>query len=75
MALFEVSDLAVTLHTGSRARGRQVVPAVRSFSFSVDRGQTLVFQGRVHSQLNSHAGQFALEPRRATPGDKGRGKK
>ncbi|TQR85473.1 ABC transporter ATP-binding protein [Mycobacterium hodleri] len=45
MALFEVSDLAVTLHTGSRARGRQVVPAVRSFSFSVDRGQTLAVVG------------------------------
>ncbi|MCV7424055.1 ABC transporter ATP-binding protein [Mycobacterium yunnanensis] len=45
MALFEVTDLAVTLHTGSRARGRQVVSAVRSFSFSVDRGQTLAIVG------------------------------
>jgi peptide/nickel transport system ATP-binding protein len=45
MALFEVSDLAVTLHTGSRARGRQIVPAVRAFDFSVDRGQTLAIVG------------------------------
>jgi peptide/nickel transport system ATP-binding protein len=45
MALFEVSDLAVTIHTGSRARGRQIVPAVRAFDFSVDRGQTLAIVG------------------------------
>ncbi|MET0452423.1 MAG: ABC transporter ATP-binding protein [Mycobacterium sp.] len=45
MALFEVTDLAVTLHTGSRARGRHTVPAVRSFDFAVDRGQTLAIVG------------------------------
>lgn len=45
MALFEVTDLAVNIHTGSRTRGRQVVPAVRSLTFSVDRGQTLAIVG------------------------------
>ena len=45
MTLFDVTDLAVTIHTGNRARGRQSVPAVRSFTFSVDRGQTLAIVG------------------------------
>jgi peptide/nickel transport system ATP-binding protein len=45
MALFEVTDLAVNIHTGSRTRERQVVAAVRSFTFSVDRGQTLAIVG------------------------------
>ncbi|MFT4042692.1 MAG: ABC transporter ATP-binding protein [Gordonia sp. (in: high G+C Gram-positive bacteria)] len=45
MALFEVAELAVTLRTASRTRGRQEVPAVGSFSFSVDRGQTLAIVG------------------------------
>ncbi|WP_029112865.1 ABC transporter ATP-binding protein [Mycobacterium sp. URHB0044] len=45
MTLFDVTDLAVNIHTGNRARGRQIVPAVRSFSFSVDRGQTLAIVG------------------------------
>ena len=45
MALFDVSDLAVTLHTGNRATGRRAVRAVESFSFSVDAGQTLAIVG------------------------------
>ena len=45
MALFDVSDLAVTLHTGNRATGRRVVRAVESFSFAVDEGQTLAIVG------------------------------
>jgi peptide/nickel transport system ATP-binding protein len=45
MALLEVADLAVNIHTGSRTRGRQVVSAVRSFTFSVDRGRTLAIVG------------------------------
>jgi peptide/nickel transport system ATP-binding protein len=45
VTLFDVTDLAVTIHTGNSARGRQIVPAVRSFSFSVDRGQTLAIVG------------------------------
>lgn len=45
MALFEVADLAVTLHTGSRATGRRAVQAVESLSFSVDHGQTVAIVG------------------------------
>jgi peptide/nickel transport system ATP-binding protein len=45
VTLFDVTDLAVTIHTGNQARGRQIVPAVRSFTFSVDRGQTLAIVG------------------------------
>ncbi|WP_395310949.1 ABC transporter ATP-binding protein [Mycobacterium sp. AMU20-3851] len=45
MALFEVTDLAVTLHSGTRATGRRAVRAVESFSFSVDDGQTLAIVG------------------------------
>ncbi|MBI3223772.1 MAG: ABC transporter ATP-binding protein [Mycolicibacterium cosmeticum] len=45
MALFEVTDLAVTLHSGDRASGRRAVRAVTSFSFSVDDGQTLAIVG------------------------------
>ncbi|MGU3499699.1 dipeptide ABC transporter ATP-binding protein [Mycobacterium sp. C31M] len=45
MALFDVSELAVTLHAGNRAIGRRAVRAVESFSFSVDDGQTLAIVG------------------------------
>ncbi|ORA39928.1 dipeptide ABC transporter ATP-binding protein [Mycobacterium aquaticum] len=45
MTLFEVTDLAVTFHTGNRARGRRVVQAVESISFSVEAGQTAAIVG------------------------------
>ncbi|MEH3129474.1 MAG: ABC transporter ATP-binding protein [Mycolicibacterium neoaurum] len=45
MALFDVSELAVTLHTGNRATGRRAVRAVESFSFSVEDGETLAIVG------------------------------
>ncbi|MEH3133427.1 MAG: ABC transporter ATP-binding protein [Mycolicibacterium neoaurum] len=45
MALFDVSELSVTLHTGNRATGRRAVRAVESFSFSVDDGETLSIVG------------------------------
>jgi lipopolysaccharide export system protein LptC len=42
--------------------GQGPTGAIQADSYSVaDRGQTLVFQGRVHSRLNSHNGQFTLE--------------
>lgn len=45
MALFDVADLAVTIHTGNRASGRRAVRAVESFSFSVEAGQTAAIVG------------------------------
>ena len=45
MSLFEVEDLSVTIHTGDRGNGRHSVSAVTSFSFAVDRGQTLAIVG------------------------------
>ncbi|AKS33449.1 dipeptide ABC transporter ATP-binding protein [Mycolicibacterium goodii] len=45
MALFDVADLAVTIHTGNRASGRRAVRAVESFSFSVQAGQTAAIVG------------------------------
>lgn len=45
MTLFDVTDLAVTIHTGNRARGRRVVRAVESISFSVEPGQTAAIVG------------------------------
>ena len=46
----------------SGVAGRGPTGGIQADSYAVtDRGQTLVFQGRVHSRLNSHAGQFALE--------------
>ncbi|SCX02614.1 dipeptide ABC transporter ATP-binding protein [Mycolicibacterium fluoranthenivorans] len=45
MALFEVNELAVTLHSGSRVSGWRAVQAVTSFSFSVEDGQTLAIVG------------------------------
>ena len=45
MALFEVTELAVTLHTGNRATGRRAVRAVESFSFTVEDGLTLAIVG------------------------------
>src|SRR5215471_4089608 len=45
MALFDVADLAVTIHTGNRASGRRAVRAIESFSFSVDSGQTAALVG------------------------------
>ncbi|KRD06828.1 ABC transporter ATP-binding protein [Mycobacterium sp. Root265] len=45
MALFEITELAVTLHTGNRATGRRAVRAVESFSFTVEDGQTLAIVG------------------------------
>lgn len=45
MTLFDVTDLAVTLHTGNRARGRRAVRAVERISFSVEPGQTAAIVG------------------------------
>ncbi|MHC9293849.1 dipeptide ABC transporter ATP-binding protein [Mycobacterium sp. LTG2003] len=45
MTLFDVTDLAVTIHTGNRARGRRVVRAVESISFAVEPGQTAAIVG------------------------------
>lgn len=46
----------------SAVAGQGPTGAIQADSYSVtDRGQVLVFQGRVHSRLNSHGGQFALE--------------
>ncbi|BBX38306.1 ABC transporter ATP-binding protein [Mycolicibacterium mageritense DSM 44476 = CIP 104973] len=45
MTLFDVTDLAVTIHTGNRARGRRAVRAVESISFSVESGQTAAIVG------------------------------
>ncbi|ULN45803.1 ABC transporter ATP-binding protein [Mycolicibacterium goodii] len=45
MALFDVADLAVTIHTGNRASGRRAVRAVESFSFSVQAGETAAMVG------------------------------
>jgi peptide/nickel transport system ATP-binding protein len=45
MALFDVADLAVTIHTGNRASGRRAVRAIESFSFSVAAGQTAAIVG------------------------------
>jgi len=50
----------------SRVAGAGPTGAIQADSYAVmDRGQTLVFQGRVHSRLNSKNGQFALEPDRS----------
>ncbi len=50
----------------ARVAGAGPTGAIRADSYAVlDRGQTLVFKGRVHSQLNSHNGQFTLEPQRS----------
>src|SRR5690349_13797951 len=45
MTLFDVTDLAVTIHTGNRARGRRVVQVVEQISFSVEPGQTAAIVG------------------------------
>jgi lipopolysaccharide export system protein LptC len=46
----------------TQVAGRGPTGAIQADSYTVmDRGQRLVFQGRVHSQLNSHGGQFTLE--------------
>jgi lipopolysaccharide export system protein LptC len=46
----------------TQVAGQGPTGAIHADSYAVtDRGQRLVFQGRVHSQLNSHGGQFALE--------------
>ncbi|MCV7287052.1 ABC transporter ATP-binding protein [Mycolicibacterium wolinskyi] len=45
MTLFDVTDLAVTIHTGNRARGRRAVRAVESISFAVEPGQTAAIVG------------------------------
>lgn len=45
MTLFDVTDLAVTLHTGNRARGRRRVQAVERISFSIEPGQTAAIVG------------------------------
>lgn len=45
MTLFDVTDLAVTIHTGNRARGRRVVQVVEQIGFSVEPGQTAAIVG------------------------------
>lgn len=45
MTLFDVTDLAVTIHTGNRARGRRVVQVVERIGFSVEPGQTAAIVG------------------------------
>jgi lipopolysaccharide export system protein LptC len=55
---------------GQAVSGQGPTGGIQANSYAVyDRGQTLVFKGRVHSRLNSHGGQFTLEgPQARTSG-------
>jgi lipopolysaccharide export system protein LptC len=47
---------------GASVAGQGPTGGIQANSYAVlDRGQTLVFQGGVHSRLNSHGGQITLE--------------
>jgi lipopolysaccharide export system protein LptC len=47
---------------GARIAGQGPTGGIQADTYAVlDRGQTLVFKGGVHSRLNSHGGQFTLE--------------
>jgi lipopolysaccharide export system protein LptC len=47
---------------GANIAGQGPTGGIQANTYAVlDRGQTLVFKGGVHSRLNSHAGQFTLE--------------
>ena len=57
-----VDTVKGTVNGVSQVAGAGPTGAIQADSYAVlDRGQTLVFQGRVHSQLNSKSGQFPLE--------------
>ncbi len=47
---------------GASVAGQGPTGGIQASTYAVlDRGQTLVFKGGVHSRLNSHGGQFTLE--------------